>query len=121
MSDDPPTADDRTDADGDDSTPPVACTLTPDQLAERTGELAALRDHYRGVSTDGEGFTVRFDGSDESLLTVAQFVANERVCCAFARYDIETAPPYEEVRLTVTGPEGTERMFDDGFVELLEA
>lgn len=118
MSDDS-TSDDGSASDGP-SSPTVACTLTPDQLAARTGELAALRDHYRGVDAAEDGVTVRFDGHDEALLAVAQFVANERECCAFASYAIETAPPYEETRLTVTGPEGTETMFDQGFVELLE-
>jgi hypothetical protein len=103
-----------------DTSPTVACTLTPDQLADRTGELAALRDYYRGVEAAEDGVTVRFDGADDALLAVAEFVTNERVCCAFANYAIETAPPYEETRLTVTGPEGTETMFDAGFIELLE-
>lgn len=119
MSDASTTDDDS--ATDDTGSPTVACTLTPDQLAARTGELAALRDHYRGVEAAEDGVTVRFDGDDASLLAVAQFVANERQCCAFADYAVETAPPYEEVRLTVTGPEGTETMFDAGLVELLEA
>lgn len=100
------------------STPDVACTLTPEQMADRTGGLASLMDHYRGAEELADGYTVRFDGDDEVFETLAAFVTGERQCCAFAEYRLETAPPHEETRLTVTGPDGTKTMFGEGFLEL---
>lgn len=102
-----------------DSTPPVACTLTPDQMADRTGELATLADGFRGAEELADGYTFRFDDTDDVFETVAAFVSAERECCAFADYVLETTPPYEETRLTIKGPDGTKTMFGEGLLELL--
>lgn len=100
--------------------PPVACELTPDVATaqtERIGELAALYDRAEEVA---DGYALHFEGTEESLAAVAEFVATELQCCSFAEYAIETAPPYEETTLTITGPEGTKQLFGDGLVGLLE-
>lgn len=102
-----------------DPTPPVACKLTPDQVADRTGELATLAERFRGAEELEDGYTLRFDDADDGFESVAAFVADERECCAFADYVLETTPPYEETRLTITGPEGTKTMFGEGLLELL--
>lgn len=111
------------DADGPGSTddPPVACTIT-DQRAEERAEwmLSVLLSRYSGAEERPNGVTVRFDGADETLRHVARFVAEEKRCCAFADYRIEVSPPYEETRLTITGPEGTREMFGEQFVARLE-
>lgn len=104
-----------------DSTPTVACTLTPDQIADRTGEITALRKSYREAEERADGYTIRFDGDDEAFEALAEFVADERQCCSFAEYRLETTPPYEETRLIIAGPDGTKTMFGDGLIELLSA
>jgi hypothetical protein len=113
MSDDDPNgADDR---------PPVACTITEDRAAERADWMTdALLPAYAGAEEREDGVTVRFDGTDETLLAVARFVAEEKECCAFADYRIDVSPPYDETRLTVTGPEGTRELFAGEFVSRLE-
>lgn len=104
-----------------DPTPPVACTLTPEQAAARPPEvLSTLAGRYRGSETREHGVTVRFDGTDEAPVAAARFAANELECCSFADYRIEVTPPYEETRLTITGPDGTGEMFGEGLVALLE-
>lgn len=108
-------------SDDTDATPTVACTLTPEQIADRTGELRALTDGFLGAEAVADGYTFRFEGADEVFEAVAAFVANERQCCPFADYALETTPPYDEARLTVTGPEGTKAMFGEGLLELLTA
>lgn len=104
-----------------DSTPPVACTLTPEIAAEQsdrvTDELAA---RYDRAEEREDGYALYFEGTDESLPALAAFVATELQCCSFAEYAIDTSPPYEETRLTITGPEGTRELFGDGLVGLLE-
>lgn len=105
-----------------DSGPPVACTMTPEQVAERPDVLRGpLTDTYEGVEEHEDGITLVFDGTDEALTAAATFVRHEHRCCAFAEYTIEISPPYETTRLTITGPEGTKQMFRDGMVPRLEA
>ncbi len=107
---------------GDDSTPPVACTLTPDEAAARAGDVeAALTARYERAEERDDGYTLVFAGTDESLSAAAAFVAEELKCCSFAEYEIAVSPPYGETRLTITGPEGTKELFGEGLVGLLEA
>lgn len=102
--------------------PPVACTLTDEQNEQRITQVrSALISHYvRAEKLDG-GYTLRFDGTDAALLAVASFTVNELQCCSFAKYTIDVSPPYNETRLTITGPPGTKAMVGEGLVDELEA
>ncbi|QLG61882.1 Zn-dependent oxidoreductase [Halorarum salinum] len=101
--------------------PEVACTLTEEERSERSEAVQRLLvSQYVGYEEREDGVSVRFDGTDESLRAVARFTADELRCCSFAEFNITVSPPYEETVLTVTGPEGTRRMFRDEFVERLE-
>lgn len=103
-----------------DPNPPIACTLTADQEAERPERVRSVlaADYERTIERD-DGYTLLFDGADETLSAVATFVANEHQCCSFAEYSIDVSPPYEETRLTITGPDGTKAVFAD-LLEVLE-
>lgn len=103
-----------------DESPAVACTVTDQQLQERPTHLwETIVEAYSGSEEQPSGYTHTFDGTDDSLVALATFVSNEHECCSFARYAIEIAPPYDETRLTITGPDGTKELFDEEFVEAL--
>lgn len=105
-----------------DDAPPVACTLTPEVAAEQSERVTStLSDRYSGAEELDDGYALSFEGTEQTLEAVARFVATELQCCSFAEYVVETAPPYEETRLRITGPEGTKAMFGDGLVALLES
>lgn len=99
----------------------VACTLTEEQEKERSGNVVSLLiEHYSGYEYREDGVNVTFEGTDEALEAVAQFASNELQCCSFAEYNIIVAPPFEETVLSISGPEGTAEMFQEGLVERLE-
>lgn len=104
----------------DDSNPPVACSLTEAEVDARTDQARELLDAYREAFEAEDELTLAFDGVTTSLPAVAAFVERERECCAFADYSIEVSPPYEETRLTITGPDGTVGLFRRGLVAVLE-
>lgn len=105
-----------------DADPPVACTLTEAEADARPDEVESLMiSSYIGAEERSDGYTLRFDGTDETLLALAEFVSNELLCCSFADYSLEVSPPYEETRLVIDGPDGTREMFEDGLVDELEA
>lgn len=105
-----------------DSNPPVACTLTETGEEERSGHVrSVLAASYTEAKERNDGYTLLFDDTDESLAAIATFVADERQCCSFAEYNIDVSPPYEETRLTITGPDGTKTMFREGLIDRLEA
>lgn len=105
----------------DDSTPVVACTLTEEGERTRSEHVrSALGSNYVGFEERADGYGLRFGGTDETLQSVARFVADELRCCSFADYTIDVSPPYQETRLIVAGPEGTKAMFRQGLVDRLE-
>lgn len=101
------------------SRPPVACTATSEQQEERSENVRTLVARYVETTERGDGYTFVFEEIDETLPAIAEFVTNERKCCAFADYEITVSPPYEKTRLTTTGPEGTKAVFEE-MIELLE-
>lgn len=70
-----------------------------------------LVPRYEGYREREDGFVFEFEADGGALQGVAEFVDQERVCCSFAEYHLVFAPPYDTVRLTVTGPEGTKELF----------
>lgn len=105
----------------DHSNPPVACSLTGAEVDARADRARELLDAFRETTEAEDGLTLAFDGVATSLPAVAEFVEQERECCAFVDYRIEVSPPYEETRLTITGPDGTVDLFRRGLVAVLEA
>jgi len=105
-----------------DATGDVECTIDRNQeLPAREERIKSnLAPHYEGYEESEESLSVRFEGTDETLTAVAQFVANELLCCSFAEYDLSVSPPYDETVLTMSGPDGTRDMFREGFVGRLE-
>ena len=105
-----------------DPSPPIACTLTEKQEADRSEAVRrTLISHYIEADELEDGYTIHFTGAEEALVAVAEFVASELQCCAFADYTITVTPPYEETKLTITGPGETKDMFGEGLVDQLEA
>ncbi len=88
---------------------PIACTLTPAELAGmREGLLpgllsgASAREHVAG------GSRWRFEARAGLLKEVAAVVEAEHRCCRFLRFLLTAEPGDGPVWLEVTGPEGTE-------------
>lgn len=98
----------------------VACTLTEAEADERPEWVArVLRARFERAAERANGYTFVFAESGESLAAVSTFVEHERECCAFAAYTILLEPPYDEVALTVTGPNGTKELLGEGMLEEL--
>jgi hypothetical protein len=62
----------------------------------------------RTALTDGYAITFRAD----ALVSIAQFVANERLCCPFLRFALELEPAGDTLLLRMTGPTGTRDVLD---------
>jgi hypothetical protein len=87
---------------------PVACTLTPSELAARRGGLLpglAARAAFSAPVEGGRSW--RFDRAPGLLADIAAVVEAEHGCCRFLRFALAVEPGDGPVALTVTGPEGT--------------
>jgi hypothetical protein len=68
---------------------PIACTLSPDQYADRTGELAALAARaLRTREHTAAGERLTFIDTSEIERELRAVIAAESSCCAFLTMDL---------------------------------
>lgn len=72
--------------------PPIACSLTPDDLAARLGQTRQLGNSLLEVATDGPRATLRFKGDVGTRAEVERFASMESSCCPFFEFDIRGDP-----------------------------
>lgn len=87
---------------------PVACSLEPAALAARADEVR--RELFSGAVERREldaGYAFRFPGEGDWHGKIADFIASERTCCSFFRFELAFAPGFGPIWLTMTGPAGT--------------
>ena len=82
--------------------PPIACTLAPGALKDRTAWIAALnKDALRKYQR--RDLVLELSYAREARERVHEMVRNEQACCAFLAFELQEAG--NEIRLTVTAPE----------------
>jgi hypothetical protein len=87
---------------------PIACTLTPDALAERrVGLLAALRPRCEEVERIASGVRLRFVASTDTLQAIVRVIEAERQCCQFLEFRLTVSAESGPVWLELSGPAGT--------------
>jgi hypothetical protein len=87
---------------------PVACSLGSASLAARSEEVR--RGLFAGARERIElddGFALRFSGEGDWPARIAEFIASERRCCSFFRFETVFEPGLGPIWLTLTGPAGT--------------
>lgn len=96
------------------TTPAIACVPGAIPSGERASHfsLAARLFQETAISHDPliDGYEVQFRAA--ALISVAQFVANERLCCPFMRFEIEMQAGANTLVLRMTGPEGTHEVLE---------
>jgi len=86
-----------------------ACDLTAIAADQRDAHLATINRLFRAVESIRElpnGYSVRLPNESEVLLTAAEFIALERLCCPFFDFGLEIEREGGAVWLSLTGREG---------------
>lgn len=87
---------------------PLACDLGALDEPTRAEHLALAGRLMHGGAAEvrelPDGYAFRFVASQYG--EVAQFVANERLCCPFFAFALELAPAHGPLWLRITGAEG---------------
>ena len=87
---------------------PIACELTPKEMAERRqGLLPGLLAHAQERIEVPNGFRWRFASGSELLNAVVYAIDLERQCCRFLSFVLTVEPDAGPIWLEVTGPAGT--------------
>ena len=95
----------------------VACSLSEQDLARRSQELARdLFAYAEHVDELPDGYVWRFPGDGEWHTRLLDFVASERRCCSFFRIELVFESELGPVWLTLRGPDGTKAFINETFV-----
>jgi hypothetical protein len=93
--------------------PPIACTLSPDELRARGHELLpGLAAAAERIDYVGGGIRLQFAPST-SLATIARVIEAERHCCKFLAFALTADANDGPVALTVTAPAEAEDLLRD--------
>lgn len=86
---------------------PIACNLGERGRAAREREFAGdLAPGIREVVGLADGYALRFPGEGDWADRLLAFVAAERRCCPFFRFELDLAPGHGPVWLRVRGDGG---------------
>src|SRR5437763_5897455 len=92
---------------------PIACELTPAEIAARRATLLpGLLTRAEERTTLDNGFRWRFDASSEVLTAVAETINAERQCCRFLRFVLTVEPVGGSMWLEITGSQGTSEFLE---------
>ncbi len=90
------------------SVPPIACSLSGPDLAERRRELAVdVFEGALGVEELQDGYEFVFPGSAGEAIRLVELIDAERACCPFFTFELRFEPRGGPISLRVRGPEGT--------------
>jgi hypothetical protein len=85
---------------------PIACDLTAIPADERATHSARAEQLLRVGAAEVQelpnGYAFRY--AAEQYAQVAQFIANERLCCPFFTFTLEVTPAQGPLWLRITGP-----------------
>ena len=98
---------------------PLACDMTvftPAEREEHIQNTSLLYKTVQNVSDVPNGYEFTFPYGAE-LTKLAEFISNERRCCAFLEFNVKVLPQPEPIILTLSGPEGTQEFLREEFSE----
>ena len=88
---------------------PITCQLGA-FTAEQSERYETVRQHMRAAVQEvralPDGYAFRFSAQPSTILTVAEFITFERLCCRFFNFVLEVEPEDGPLWLRLTGGEG---------------
>lgn len=88
---------------------PFACDMTAIPVDQRGAHLATINKLFQAVESVRElpdGYSFRLSNESSALLTAAEFIALERLCCPFFGFLLEIEREGGAFWLSLTGREG---------------
>src|SRR5690606_14862668 len=94
------------------TTKPVTCKLTTPELQKRKATfIADLKALVLERKELDNGFSYKFEGTDETLDKLNDFIKTERMCCDFFTFQITVEE--QTALLNITGPNGAKEFLKE--------
>ena len=100
---------------------PLACNMNVFTPTERELHIQTTNKLFQSVQDIREadnGYEFSFPGGSDFIVSVAEFISRERLCCPFLEFTFKVLPDYEVITLLLTGPEGTQEFLREEFSEV---
>jgi hypothetical protein len=97
---------------------PIACNLNAIPADVRPAHEALAEQMFKSVVKREElpdGYTFHWWVTNENLQQTAVYIANERLCCPFFRFEIIVKPGKETFALKLTGSTGVKEFLTAQF------
>ncbi|MFC2186857.1 hypothetical protein ACFCT7_06000 [Fulvivirgaceae bacterium LMO-SS25] len=92
----------------------ITCKLTTLELRLRKATvIASLKVMVLEKQELVNGFRYRFDGSDQTLDLISDFIKTERLCCDFFTFSLTVAGPRSPIWLELSGPGGAKAFIEN--------
>jgi hypothetical protein len=101
---------------------PIACDMSAIEPGMRAGHVATGGRVFRAAEEIRElpdGYAFRLPNESKTLLSAAEFISLERLCCPFLGFVLEVEPEGGPVWLRLTGREGVKAFIREEVSELL--
>jgi hypothetical protein len=88
---------------------PFACNMNAIAAADRAAHMVTIEKLFRAVQSMRElpdGYAFELPGDSEVLLTAAEFISKERLCCPFFGFALDIESEGGPVWLSLTGHTG---------------
>ena len=99
---------------------PLACDMNVFTPVERERHLQTTLQLFKttlGFREALNGFEFDFPATAETFTKLAEFIANERLCCPFLEFTLKVMPESQLVTLILAGPEGAQEFLRAEFSE----
>ena len=95
---------------------PLACNMavfTPGQRDAHVHNTTRLVQTVRSVQELENGYRFTFPNETRLISEIAEFIANERLCCPFLNFTLNVVAASEYISLSLSGPSGTQELLRD--------
>jgi hypothetical protein len=94
------------------ATKPITCKLTTSELQKRKATvIAELKALVLERTELNNGFSYKFEGKDEVLDKLNDFIKTERMCCDFFTFQVTVEE--QTALLSITGPNGAKEFLKE--------
>ncbi len=85
-----------------DATAPIACTAADDEISKRIAQVERMQAALDHLDRTEHGLLLRFPNEPAVEADVWRFAINEKRCCQFWGFEIDTTP--DQITLRWDGP-----------------
>lgn len=100
---------------------PLACNMdvfTPEQREDHIQTTTTLMKAIESIREIQNGYEFVFPTESQVITGIAEFIANERLCCPFLEFGLKIKPNEPSLVLSLSGPIGTQEFLRAEFEEV---